>query len=1084
MNRRSTVLFLALLAATGGCTQQARRALHLSRGEHDFKAEKYEEAEIEYRAVLMLAPFDPTATRQMGLLYYNDGLLVRAFPYLLKVAQSKQKDVEVQLKLAMTYLSLGSTRDAVATAKKVLELRPGDEDAMLLLCETARASTGIEETRRLIEGMRQKDTDRGSYHLALGTLLFLQQDQGGAQREFQQALQLDPKSGAAFLAMANLYLQRHDLKQAGAALQKAAGLSPLRSPRRIRYIQFELRSGTATQGKADLAEILAKAPDYVPALVFAVNLALDERRFEDCAGLIQRILSRDPLNYDALLERGSLEFERGDIPASAKDLELADSIYPRSPQLKLQLARVYLRSGDSARAENRLSQAINLEPDLDPAIMLMAELQIRKADFTAASGSLTDVVRRRPNLEPAYLLLARADLAENNFDGALDLYRRAEALFPRDPQAPYWAGCAFLRRNRPEEAYREFEKSVAIEPRYQDAQKMLVELDLRAGRGIDALKRVYDLIEKYPLSAVPLILRSEVRVTQHDLAGAEDDLSQAIELEPKSQSAYVLLARLYLLSHDRPRALDQLTKLAGRTSSSNALLQIGMIHANLKEYDAARTAYEKVLATEPRFVPALINLANLYGDDLGNLDRAYEMAERARAAAPEDPSAADALGWILCRRGEYRDALVLEQEAAEKVPNDPDVEDHAGVAYYMMGEEESARAAFQSALASAVDSPSKEDARRHLARLDLDISTAGPAARADLQAQLRAEPKDAVATARLAEIEARDGHPAEAAAGLESALKLSPRSNRIMIELATLYSGPIPNPARARELLASAHQIAPDDPAISRQLALTQVKLGAFPESLALLQEVARRLPNDPEVLLDLGWAYYRVGQIALAQSTLQTALAFGGTFPGRADAERFAAMISGSQSPALAKGALPAAQETLATVPGDLPATMIVAVAQEGQGDYAGAGRTYEAILAADPLFVPAMRNLAHLYAQHLGEDQKALVLAEKAKAAFPDDADLVKTLGILSYRSVDYAGAARYFQQSLTKQASDPETHYYLGMADYQLKANSESRVELARALQGTLDPQEADEAKRVIDELSSGSSGGSSLISQPIN
>ena len=48
---------------------------------------------------------------------------------------------------------------------------------------------------------------------------------------------------------------------------------------------------------------------------------------------------------------------------------------------------------------------------------------------------------------------------------------------------------------------------------------------------------------------------------------------------------------------------------------------------------------------------ALNNLAVLYSDDLGQLDKAYDLAKKAREVAPNDPHIADTLGWILYKEG-------------------------------------------------------------------------------------------------------------------------------------------------------------------------------------------------------------------------------------------------------------------------------------------------------------------------------------------------------------------------------------------------------------------------------------------------
>jgi Tfp pilus assembly protein PilF len=103
------------------------------------------------------------------------------------------------------------------------------------------------------------------------------------------------------------------------------------------------------------------------------------------------------------------------------------------------------------------------------------------------------------------------------------------------------------------------------------------------------------------------------------------------------------------------------------------------------------------LAKNPEFVPALNNLAYIYADKLNNVDKAYELAQKARKLR-SDPSVADTLGWVLYKKGDYQQAQTLLQESAGKLPQNSDVQFHLGMASYMMGQADTARAAFQQAL--------------------------------------------------------------------------------------------------------------------------------------------------------------------------------------------------------------------------------------------------------------------------------------------------------------------------------------------------------------------------------------------------
>ncbi len=1079
----SALLVSALvMLAAAGCTKEARKEHYIGLANKDFEAGLYDRAEIEYRDALQRVPFDPEAIRQLAILYYNSGRMLESVAYLRKGVELEPKNVDLQAKLAATYFSLGGTRAADATARKALEIQPGNEDALLVVTAIARTPKEIDDTRQFVEKLRQGDKESAGYHLALGALDGKQRDLAGAESEFKKAVALDPKSSNAYVELGNLYLLRLDIKQADEAFKKGAETAPTRSTARLSYVDFKFRTRAVDQAKKDLDEIIRTAPDYIPALVYSMHRAYDEKRYDDCAAAIGKILGRDRTNYDALLQRGALKLVQGDAAGSISVLQGLDGIYKHSPPVKFQLALAYVAKGDMVRAKEILSQTLIVQPNFDQAILLLAELNLRTGNSAAAITSLSALLDRQPKVVRAYLVLAKAYQVDKNPDQALAVYRRMATVFPRNPEPDFYSGGVLVQEGRMAEARQSFEKSLEHLPGYAPSLEKILDMDLAEKRFAAAGDRVQNMMLKYPKSAGPWLFRAKICLAQNDLEGAEAALHKAIDLDPNLSTAYLLLARIYMAANHSKQALDELTALAAKTNSLPAMMQIALIHESLKEYDDARDEYAKILAIDPKFTSALNNLAYLYCEKLGQLDKASEAARRARDLAPDDPSVADTLGWIIFKQGDYQSALALLEESAEQQAAPPTVEYHLGMAHYMLDEEEPARVAFQHAVAAAADSPEKEDARRRLALLDLDGATADRSVLADLENRAHAEPNDPVLLVRMAAIEARSGSASESAAHFETALKLSPRDPRIMMELAQLYSGPLKDPGKARNMAKSAHEIAPNDAQISRTLGSLLNRTGDYQWSLDLLLQASRDISDQPELSYELARGYYSVGRVAEAQAALQRALQDGVSFPRIDEARRLASMIAAAKSPAAAQASLSEATKILDSKPDDIPATMVAALAREQQGDYPGARQLDEKMLAADPVFAPASRQLAFLYAQHLGDDQKAYDLAVKAREAFPDDPELAKTMGIVLYRRGDYAGAARTFQNGLRKRADDGETLYYLGMSHYKLKENGESLSELQRALDLNLSDRESDDAKTTIGEIK-GNTSGPGLSSQPI-
>jgi len=146
----------------------------------------------------------------------------------------------------------------------------------------------------------------------------------------------------------------------------------------------------------------------------------------------------------------------------------------------------------------------------------------------------------------------------------------------------------------------------------------------------------------------------------------------------------------------------------------------------------------------------------------------------------------------------------------------------------------------------------------------------------------------------------------------------------------------------------------------------------------------------------------------------------------------------------------------------------MVKELLQQEKGDFQDARKTLDQVLSLNPLFAPATRDLAILCFDHFPDESRTADLAAKARDTFPDDPHLEKVLGVEAYRRANYSAAAQCLNQSLQTRKNDAELLFYLGMAQYQLKAKAESKAALQQALALNVQAKLAAEAKRVLSEL----------------
>ncbi|HNU53282.1 MAG TPA: tetratricopeptide repeat protein [Verrucomicrobiota bacterium] len=1073
MKRSVVVLWLVLAGSVAvlstGCTAKSKAARHFNRAEGYFKQGQYDKAEIEYLNALRRQPANPPAMARLGEVYYQQGRYLQAMPFLLKTLEQDTNNLDARLKAATIYLAGDRPKEARVESLKILAQRPAHDEALFLLAQSSRATNEMAELDQRLQTLRRAGSNQAGIHLAAAVLAFHRRDLKTAEAALGQAAALDPKSANVQLVRGGLSLAQTNLAGADQAFKAAADLAPVRSLTRLKYVDFKLQTGAVEDAKKLAEAIVDQAPDFVPAQVPLFKIAMSQGKLDDTESLVKKVLARDPINSDALLMSAQVQLARGKPAGALKEMERMNAVYPKSPSVQYHFALAHLLNADVPKAVASLNAAIALEPEYADAILLLAEINIRKGDTASAIAALTQLLQKRPGLVKAHMTLASAYRVKGSLDEALAVYRRLMPVFPKEPQLPFLAGLILRDQRKPAEALKLFEQSLALAPDNFVVIQQMVELQLGA-RQYDAARRLLEApLAKDPKASPPRVLLAMTYLAQTNLAQAEALLKQTIELDPNARPAYMLLSQLAVAGGKPEQALERLeTVVSQNPKDVQALMQIAMINETLKNYSASQKAYEKILELNPRFAPALNNLAYIYVERLGRVDEAYDLARRAREVLPNDPYSADTLGWVAFKRGDYAWAVTLLSESAKAFPTDPEVQYHLGMAHYMMGEEEPARAALERAAQATKEFSGKPEAERALALLAIDPGTADRQAVARLEQRLAERPGDPVALTRIARVYEQTGAPQKAVKAYEAGVKANPKVALLQVQLAELEVSRQQNPARALELAHAARSLEPEDARIGHRVGRVASLAGDAKWGLSLLQTSAQRLPGDATVLYDLAVAFYGVGRWPDAANTLRRALEADPKFPQADAARRLQEMIALGSNPAQAVQSLARVQEILKADPQYTPAEMVLAIASEQQGNAAAARQSYERVLARNPQLAFAARNLAILIEKQGADDKRAADLATTAREAYPDDADLARTLGMLAYRRGDFGRATQFLKESARKRANDAELSFYLGMSHYRLDQKAESRQALQGALALKVRDDLAREAQRVLQEL----------------
>jgi tetratricopeptide (TPR) repeat protein len=1061
-------IVVMLFVPVTGCTKAARQKRHLANAERYYQSQDWERARIEYMNVLKLGLLHPTAVERLATILFEQGKLREAAPFLIKAAEMNPGNLELRCKLAQLYLTAGRIANARKEALAVLEKNPALEEAVLVYANTPTNASQIAETQRTLNEVRKKVGDQPGINLGMATLQFRQRNFKAWEDLIRQAVTLAPQHVGANLAMAQLFLAQTNLSEAERCLKTATEHSPPKGAAHLRYAELQLRLGHEDAAKSHLQAVTDKAPDFVAAWTLQARIAFSERRFADCAALLDKALLREPRDFDARMLKAQLSLSEEKTDQALAELEFLKERYPRAAPLHYQFGVVHLQNKDISRAISSLTLAVSLNPNMREAALLLAELNILRGEPAPAILLLTQLIKDQPRSSQPYALLANAYLQQNNSEDALRVYLQAMKEFPANPQWPHLGGLILKRQGKLAEARNLMNHSLRILPEYLPAVSEIVGMDLASTNITSAQKRLSELLAKEPKSAGVTFLQARIHSAQGQQALMEASLLKSIELDPDFRSPYLLLAAHYVKQKKSQEALEKVEGLLRRNPKDySALMLKATLLTEMDEHAKSIIAFEELLKLNPRNGPVLNTLAYILALKVGEPDQALDHARLARELMPKDPNTADTLGWIYYLKKDYPRALSLLLESAAALPAQPEVQYHLGMTHYMMGQLDPAKVALRNAVRSPENFLGKAEAESRLALLENQKPSESQEAMVELERQVKQQPNDLLLRLHLAETYERKGMLQPALGHYEHILKLNPQTVKALAGLARLHGGPLKNSAKGLEYAREARKYAPDDPLILYlvgKMAFQSTQAADQQWAISLLEESARKLPRNAEVIYDLALSYFARGLLIEAERAATNAISLDPEFGAHNEASHFLDMIRLLKNPTSLEQEENTVKRALTLDPVE-PAHLAAGILHQQRKQSKEAQIAFEKVLGRYPLCSLAMKQLATLFATDLQDPDKAYEWASKARTVLKEDPILTRIVGITLFQRKEYRNAVLLLQETSRLKPDDAEVLYYLGMAHFQLKQNQESKTALNKALALNGKDKMAEEAKRIL-------------------
>jgi predicted Zn-dependent protease len=237
----------------------------------------------------------------------------------------------------------------------------------------------------------------------------------------------DPGNPFAQETVASLAYRAGRLAAAARGFRRTLALDPDYPAARQNYGKLLRDMDRLQDSEKELRIVLAQA-DATEARArtsLAETLILLGKR-DEARRLIGQALSIDKGNPEALAAEGRLLASEGKLDAAAQ--RLAEASHDGDPDTRIDLARVYLRKKDYARAQSALEELLQRNPGHPWAQAVMGETLILSGQRDPGLALLRRAEAGHPRRPQAWLSLAEGFTAAGDLAAAARCRQAAEAL--------------------------------------------------------------------------------------------------------------------------------------------------------------------------------------------------------------------------------------------------------------------------------------------------------------------------------------------------------------------------------------------------------------------------------------------------------------------------------------------------------------------------------------------------------------------------------------------------------------------------------------------------------------------------------
>jgi len=286
-----------------------------------------------------------------------------------------------------------------------------------------------------------------------------------------------------------------------------------------------------------------------------------QQKYREAATAYRRSIALDPKLPGVQLNLGLAEFKQGNFRAAIGPLRAALASNSQNTQARTLLGLSYYGAGQFAAAVDDLQPLAQADSANIELHNVLAQSCLQAKKFSCAFEEFRLILQQKPDSPASHVLLGEALDGLGRTPEAIVEFQAAAKLAPQEPNVNFGLGYLHWKSHQYDDAQRDFENELAIDPRNAQALAYLGDIEMKRNDPEKALASLRKATELRGDLRIAYVDMGAILAEQKQYPDAVTSLQRAVKMDPSQPDAHFRLGRVYQAMGNKAAAQKEFAKV-------------------------------------------------------------------------------------------------------------------------------------------------------------------------------------------------------------------------------------------------------------------------------------------------------------------------------------------------------------------------------------------------------------------------------------------------------------------------------------------------------------------------------------------